>query len=185
MQQRKKIRDYIEAKLKAALPLGGRVFMHRPSPAMIEELPCAFAYFERENIEVLDGDKYNVDRYLRTLVLSVEVATYESLDHVDALAEHVEFLLFQDWFLGKDLTGWDSETTDGLCEGLSLSSCEPYEVVTESSATIYGQKLSFELPYVQDIRSTRKLKKFTGYEFDIVRPEGGVDPVLLSGEVQL
>jgi len=182
---RKKIRDYIGSLLTNNVQTGGTVFIERPSPAFIEEVPCVFVYIDRERVEVRYGNKYNPKKYERTLSVCVEIVTFEGLNKIDEVAEEIENLFSYDFFLGRMDAEFDGSKVEGLSEGVSLESVEPYEKVTESMSTLYGQKLTFNVPYIQSLDSTKKFKNFKIGAFDITKSDSTAqDPVLLSGLVE-
>lgn len=186
MHHRTLLRNYVVEMLKASVDVGDKVFPNRPSRAFIEEAPCLMVYFGNESIEIESGDRYCAHEYNRNMQLKIDILSVEDEDHLDYLAEQIEHAFADDWFLGKGLEGFDADKPTGLSLGVTLSGVDPYSVDTDSELAIYGQTITFNVPYITDIYSDKKMTKFNEYYFEILRADGvTTDTVLSSGEGEL
>jgi len=182
MSQRAKIRAYIETMLKAGVDVGGRVFFARVEPLMMEEIPAVVFSFGGEEVTTDSGDNYQPTEYIRTLKMEVFIQTQTSWDHLDYLAAQVEKTISDDHMLAKLLPGYDPENFDCLCGGISLQSVNPYMLGKEGETPMYGQALTYNVPYKLDIFASKKYDNFDNFQFDIQNAAG---VTVIAGEVDL
>lgn len=181
MHQRTRIKTYIVDMLKNAVDVGDKVFPNRPSPLFLNEAPCVLVYFGNETVDIESGDKYCAHEYERTVAVHTDILSVESEDHLDFLGEQIEHAFSNDWFLGRNLPGYSETNRIGLSRGITLAGVEPYDINTDSENTIYGQRLTWSVPYIYDNYSNEKLQTWEEYKFEITR-DTETDPVLSTGE---
>lgn len=182
MSQRAKIRAYLETMLKAGVDVGNRVFFARVEPLMMEEIPAVVFSFGGEEVSIDNGDNYQPTEYIRTLKMEVFVQTQNGFDHLDYLGAQVEKTISDDHMLAKSLPGYTPENFNSLCSGISLQSVNPYMVNKEGETPMYGQALTFNVPYRDDLFASKKYDNFDSFEFDI-QDAAGV--TVIAGEVDL
>ena len=203
--ERSSIRYYAAALLTKELQgVGDKIFMNRPNPVFLEELPCVLIYFEEENVEVISGDNEQPVEYQRNLRLSVDCWAEEQRrddledpnknqsgeDYLDYLGEQIETIFADDFLFAKLLPGYDPNTNyDGLLMGMRILSVTPYDPNTEGDRKCIAQRLLFEMPYQTSFyKKERKFKDFSEYLFQIIRvgsDESTIDRVLLEAEGEL
>lgn len=193
--ERTAIRYYLKNLLVDNVDVGGRVFVNRPSPIFVEELPLVNVFFTSEKPELWSGDDVIPHIYRRHLKCVIHVCVAQPVndgpvntvntaeDEVDLLADQVERSLFDDRFFEKKLTGYDSSTrdNDGLLAGVILESVTPVIVDTESETRIVSQELVFNLLYYKSTQSTARTDPFLSYYMEINR-DTEVDPILIAGD---
>lgn len=186
MHHRTLLRKYIVAMLKANVDVDDKVFPNRQDRIFIAEAPCLLVYFGAEPVDIESGDRYCAHEYERNLQIKIDILSLEDEDHLDYLGEQIEQAFAEDWFLGRELEGFDASNPIGLSRGATLASIKPYDVDTDSESKVYGQTITYNVPYITDVYSDEKTTPFGEYKFEIRRTDGvETDPVLSSGEGEL
>tara|TARA_Y100000310_G_scaffold344838_1_gene459892 strand:- start:12948 stop:13598 length:651 start_codon:yes stop_codon:yes gene_type:complete len=208
--QRTLIRRYIGELLRSgidesypAVDVGGRVYVNRPSPRLLDTIPCVLVHPGNEGLAPNIGDTYTVDEYKRTFTMYVDIMVEEQLrpdedpdfnqeaeDVLDLLGKQAERLLIRDNTLSRKMPGFDPNTTEeddeiSLCGGLTITDVSPYNIDTEGDREILTQRIVLSIPYYTEENSNRKLPDFLYYKVDTIRvnsDETTVNRVLLSAE---
>lgn len=184
--------DLIKDEIKA---VKDRVFLSRPNPVLLEELPCINIYFSDETAEISEGDRYIVQQYERKLTLAFDCIFEQPNDpeglmrvedDLDECGNQIERALFDDIFFEKRIPGYNpnARTNPGMLAGLRLLSVTPNELEI-SDRVLAFQTLVFELTYVMDAFIEHRYKTFEEYYMSINRvgwTPTTVDPVLIAAE---
>lgn len=139
--QRKLIRKAVEDALKAANTVAGaRVFGNRARQIMPKEIPCILVYTKNETAEVFVESPREYQRHLAlSLELVAQAEKEEDLDDVlDDFCEQVERAMFVDETFGK-------LATDTLLVDTEI------EILTEGVNPVGAAKLTFSIPYTQQL----------------------------------
>ena len=189
------IRAYAWSILKDNVDVNERVFLNRPNPLLLEELPAITIYFNSESVEIAEGDRHIVQQYERKLNLVIDVLMEQPTDpdqfqrvedELDLLARQVEREFHKDIFFNKQIEGYTGLGYDpGLLTGLRLLSTIPDSIESNSDRVIACQSLTFELCYLDDAFLEEKGGIFESYLMQINRvgwDEDTVDPTLIEAE---
>ena len=189
------IRVYAWDMLKAAIDVGGKVYLNRPNPVLTYDCPFATIYFSTETTEVKEGDRYVPQLYERKLGLVIDVCDEQPVDpdklqrvedRLDLLARQVEREFSKDIFFQRRLDGYSNEITDpGLIAGLRLVSTIPDSLQLNNDRVLATQSLTFEITYTDEAFVEKKGGIFESYLMQINRVgwDGStVDPTLIEAQ---
>lgn len=190
------IRYYAWNLLKDGVSLvNGRVFLNRANPILVQELPAINVFFDSEENEVIDGDRYVPHKYERTMNLGIDIfaeqpsdpsGTLRIEDTLDSIARQVEDEFCKDIFFQKRLDGYDGNIGDpGLLAGHRLLSTIPAQVEIDSDRVIATQSITFGLIYTDDAIREPKGDIFESYLVKINRvgwTDETIDPTLIRAE---
>jgi len=198
LHHRTVIRRYIQKLLSNKVDVGKRVYTNRPSPRMLEHLPCICIHYGPEPATAWSGDEYNVDKYERKLRINIDIIVEEQLrpdedieknidaeDLLDSFGLEVEDEMNHDYTLGRLLDDWDPEDGDGLSMGSRLITVDPYKIGEDADREIIAQRLTYEVPYISESIRNLRVPNFLYYRVDITKTgvdESTVDPVLIAAE---
>lgn len=198
--KRTTIRKYIQAILRSGISeVSGRVWVGRPSPRFLEQLPCILISSGPEQNEIVAGSQRLPRVYGRNYQMTVDILVRETSedffdiadpeqnttaeDQADSIGLAVEQLLAADYTLGRALATWDPETGSGLSEGISIVSVDPYTIDTGVEPRALVQRVTVSVPYNMSAFPALKFPKFTGFNADIMRPDykepGAQEPLTL------
>lgn len=189
------IRAYAWDMLKDKMDVGGRVFLNRPNPYTIKELPAVCVYFETELSVLSEGDKYIPQAYERQLNLTVDVMKEAPTDpdgdirvegELDKLSRQAERAFGNDVFFMERLPGFDGTWTsnDGLIAGCSQISSE-MGLMEIGDRLLSGQTTTFQIIYFDTCFEETRSKYFEYYSILINRvgwDSETVDPTLIGAE---
>lgn len=177
MNQRKKIRNIIKDRLDGNIKV--KVFCERPHSLFLTNTPCVLVYFEDEPARVWVGSEFIPKTLLRDLSISVDVVTAVNYkepndnsteDFLDDISYQIESIL-----LGDDIFPAD------FVHGIKLESTKPYNIQDDPEQVWYAQKLTFVIPYEDDVVLDKKYDEFKEGHYDI-NGEDFEDNPLIEGQ---
>lgn len=189
------IRAYAWEMLKEEMDVGGRVFLNRPNPYIIKELPAACLYFTTGISLLSEGDRYIPQAYERQLNLTVDVMAEAPTDpngdirveaELDNLSRQAERAFGNDVFFMRRLSGFDDTWTseDGLIAG-SAQIDEEMGLMEIGDRLLSGQTTTFQIKYFDTCFEPERSKYFEYYSILINKMgwnEQTVDPTLIGAE---
>lgn len=191
------IRRYVRKLLLGRVDVGDKIFINRPSPRFREHLPCICIHYGSEPARITQGDEYNPNEYEKKLVLNIDILAEEQLrpeldiehnsdgeDILDSLGYEVELALSWDYTLGKLLEEYNPDDGCGLSRGVRLLSTTPYNIESGQEIEALAQRLSFEVPYLQENIIDTKLDDFLQYKMSIIEPNDGETLIGAEGDVR-
>lgn len=202
MHRRAIIRKYVATMLSQKMDTGGRVFMSRPSPLLLDELPAVCIFWGPEKAEISSGDRYNPREYERTGQLMVDILveeprdpqkpgnlaelSQEGEDLVDRLAFQAEVAMMEDPTLGLLLPDYDPEDGEGLAEAVTLDNSTPYTLPDEKrqDRRVLGMRVQFNVYYSTEAVPNKRHPDFLDYHMDLVAAEPAGAAVSGTGKVR-
>jgi len=197
---RKAIRQYATNLIKSKVDMGDNVFANRPSPRLLDQLPCVCIFWGSETTKIISGSSYRPLEHERTPILYVDIINDDTStetstpaesqaneDYLDDKADIIEREFFDDITFSRLLPGFDPDVvTEGLLYGLDLTSTEPYLLDEEGDRRIIATRMSWILPHQKEtLKDDKKYKDFLQYHADFIRPgsdKDTVDRALISAE---
>lgn len=139
-----------------------KVFISRPNPVFVNEVPCILIYFTEEPS---DNKTSAPKRYVRDLNLVVEIMhrdrenitddeDFELDDFLDSRAYEVEFAILHERYLGLD-----PEEYEWLHE-VDLTSTMPATLVFEGDQRVAALRVVFSVKYETDYDESIRLDEF-------------------------
>lgn len=177
MHNRKEIRKTLKSVLENNAQLDVKsVYLSRPNPLLLSELPVCLVYFTDEPAEVFRGSNNFPDSYKRSLQINIDIVcdvNDNADDYLDDQLTKVELALL------------DDTTLNNKCLGLKLSNTKPYTIDTGSDKTFWATSSSWVIPYETDTYLDSKNPLFTEFNVKINRDdynEDTIDPTLSEAE---
>ena len=150
MHKRIDIRRFVIEKLKQYVDVGGKIFMSRPNPLFITEVPCQLVYFVSEGADHKNSGPRLYNRELRIAVESVYEEGQEQVDEkLDRLALETEIILLSD------------RTMNGLVHEVSIVETVPTRIAYEGENNFAGLRQVFLVEYeTENPINTNDIKEF-------------------------
>lgn len=174
MNKRTQIRNYIIAMLQDLKLDVKKIYISRPFPEFLQELPACCIYYTGEQLEAWTGTEFAAKTYRRDLTLQIDIiANADPIidDYLDKESARIEMAFADDWKLG------------GLSMGSAHRKTTPYSVEGDAVHTLWATSLTYEIPYETDNFLDKKYKNFEQYQLDINRngyDDETVDPTLIE-----
>lgn len=159
MHKRTEIRLAIAKKIREFTK--DNVYLSRPNPLFLPELPCVLIYFSNEDLAISSGNDNFPKAYERILSINVDIIIEGAADPDTALDRKA--LAIENSFYDDPLFG-------GLCYGCRLFSVRPISIDSEGDRNIEAQRLTWLLKYESDAFLSRRGDDFLQYRADIVDP---------------
>lgn len=157
------IRLAIANKLKQFIDKGmtDKIFLSRPNPLFLPELPAILVYYKNEEANVTVGNENFPKAYERQLQINIDIIVEGEEDPdtiLDKYALQVEACFFDDPRFG------------GICYGCRLLSTIPISIETEGDRNIECQRLTWLVKYESNAYLDRRIDEFLQFHADIVTP---------------
>lgn len=164
--KRTEIRLAIAEKLKAFIDKGLRekIYLSRPNPLFLPELPAILVYYKNEEANVIVGNENFPKDYERQLQINVDIIIEGEDDpdtELDKIALQVESCFFDDPRFG------------GICYGCRLLSAVPISIETEGDRNVECQRLTWLVKYESQAYLDRRIDEFLQFHADIIDPRLG------------
>lgn len=159
----KKLKEFIEPGMKE------KIFLSRPNPLFLPELPAILLYYKNEDNQVTVGNENFPKAYERILSLNVDIIVEGEEDPdtaLDRLAAQVEACFY------------DEPTFGGICYGCRLFNTIPVSIEAEGDRSIECQRLTWQVKYESKAYLDRRISEFLQFHADIYNP--GVQQFLLG-----
>lgn len=184
MNKRNSINEKIIQTLEAG-DLPYPVTLNRPNPLLLNNLPVILVYAGQESIEILSGTQKVPKQYARAYEVNIDIVGFEpELTDFDLnqVAGYIEFLMFQDIYLGDDPA--TNTEGSGTILGLSLNSTKPYTFDDGADKVYTATNMVFVVYYDTDTYPDKKYKNFEEYKMEIIRtkPHPDADETLIEAE---
>lgn len=189
------IRTYAWDMLKAEVTdVNGKVFLNRPNPMLLDELPCINVYFNSEANEVTEGDLYVPHLYDRSLNITIDILREQPIDpdsqrrvedELDHTAREVERAFAIDNFFQMRLPGYTDRNDPGLLAGSRLLNTTPDTINLDNDRVIACQSLVFDLTYLDEAFIMKKSDVIDSYMAKFNRvgwDDETIDPTLIEAE---
>lgn len=147
-----------------------KIFENRPSPYMLEELPCISIYFQNENAEFENTAPPSSERSLTISIESIfkpsSIAKQEVVDDwFDDRAYEIEYSI-----LSRHINDWDTFENEHLVDKIYLSNTTPYSLTHDGRKIAESNKLDFIIIYkYPEYNENNKLNEFLRFntEYDV------------------
>lgn len=168
---RTEIRVAVATKLKAFIEPGLRdkIFLSRPHPLFLPELPAILVYYKNEDNQVTSGSENFPKAYERVLSLSIDIIVEGEEDPdtaLDRIAAQVESCFY------------DEPTFGGICYGVKLFNTVPVSIEAEGDRSVECQRLTWQIKYESNAYLDRRISEFLSFHADIFNP--GVQQFLIG-----
>lgn len=189
------VRKYCKELLKAKITSVKNVFLNRPAPELMSELPCIQVSFSTEAATVIAGTPYHANEYSRDMRINIDIITEEKVipgldglnksekteDFLDSVAFEIERAMSADSYFAQLRPGYDANTNyAGLLTGSALVSTDPYDIDTDTEVRICVQRLQYSVTYQTPNYVDLKGNVFQEYYAEFNRTDGEIVDVTLT-----
>lgn len=161
---RRCIRHRIRDLLRQYVDVGGRVFMSRPDPLFLTELPCLLVYMSEEPA---DGKSSEPRYYTRKLQINVDILhsdrpnivgdeDNELDDFLDSRAFEVEWALLHERYLGLVDKEW--------LHDVNLINTSAVEMIFDGEQAVHALRQTFEVLYETIALTDTTLDEFLRFQ---------------------
>jgi len=158
--KRTEIRVAIAQKLKSFIK--DPIYLSRPNPLFLPELPCVLVYFSNEDTSISSGNENFPKAYERIMSINVDIIIEGAEDpdtELDRKAFAVESAFYDDPRFG------------GICYGCRLFSTKPISIESDGDRNIEAQRLTWMIKYESDAFLARRLDEFLQYYAEVIDPQ--------------
>jgi hypothetical protein len=170
------IRVAVVTKLKAFIDSGLRekLYLSRPDPLFLPELPAILVYYKNEDTKVIVGAENFPKLYERILSLTIDIIIEGAEDPdtaLDRIAAQIEACFY------------DDPTFGDLCYGCRLFNTVPVSIEAEGDRSIECQRLTWQITYESKAYLDRRINEFLEFHADIYNP--GVQQFLIGSHTTM